>query len=189
MSNHKPALPALPLRLPFRTAALPTRKPVHFDLKPDGATQSMVARLLGISGVKGLTFRGTISPAGKHDFVLEGQLKATVIQPCDLTLAPVTTKISEKVTRRYLAEAAPPGGDEVEMPEDDSEEPLPEVIDVGAVAIEALTLALPLYPRARGAVLGETVFAAPGAEPQIEADLKPFASLATLKDRLTAPEE
>jgi uncharacterized metal-binding protein YceD (DUF177 family) len=189
MSDAKPVSPDLPLSLPFRSAALPTRKPTRFDLAPDAATQAMVAALLGISSVRGLTFKGEIRPAGKHDFVLEGQLSATVVQPCGITLAPVTTRINEAVLRRYLADYTPPGAEEVEMPEDDSEEPLPEVIDAGAVAVEALALALPLYPRAPGAELGEAVFAAPGAAPLREADLKPFAGLAALKDRLTPPED
>lgn len=70
------------------------------------------------------------------------------------------------------------------MPEDDSVEPLPDVIDVGVVATEALALALPLYPRAEGAELGEAVFTAPGEAPLRDGDLKPFAGLAALKDRL-----
>ncbi len=41
------------------------------------------------------------------------------------------------------------------MPEDETQEPLPEIIDIGAVATEALELALPLYPRAPGVALGE----------------------------------
>jgi uncharacterized metal-binding protein YceD (DUF177 family) len=66
------------------------------------------------------------------------------------------------------------------MPEDDSTEPLPEIIDLTEVLREALALALPLYPRAPGAELGEAVFAAPGAAPIRDADLRPFAALASL---------
>ena len=53
-----------------------------------------------------------------------------------------------------------PDGDEVEMPEDDTVEPMPEVIDLAEVAAEALALALPLYPRAPGADFGQAVHAA-----------------------------
>ncbi len=47
-----------------------------------------------------------------------------------------------------------PTDDEAEMPEDDTAEPLPEVIDPGAVMFEALALALPDYPRAPKAETG-----------------------------------
>ena len=53
------------------------------------------------------------------------------------------SQIREKVERRYLADMPVPEADEIEMPEDDRDEPLPEVIDPGAVALEALALALP----------------------------------------------
>ncbi len=175
----------LPVSLPFRVSALPSRKPTHFAIKPNAATQALVAALLGISEVRGFSFKGEIRAAGRHDFVLEARLVATVVQPCSITLAPVTTAIDEPVTRRYLAEYAAPEGDEVEMPEDDTSEQLPEVIDAGAVAVEALALALPLYPRAPGAELGELAVAPPGAAPLRNEDLRPFAGLSALKDKLT----
>ena len=92
-------------------------------------------------------------------------------------------KVEEPVLRRYLADYAAPQGDEVEITEDESE-PLPEVIDIAAVAVEALALALPAWPRAPGAELGEAVFAEPGVAPMRQADLNPFAGLASLAERL-----
>ena len=65
---------------------------------------------------------------------------------------------------------------------------MPESIDVAAIGIEALALALPLYPRARGAEFAEAVFAAPGVAPLKSEDLKPFAGLAALADKLKKPE-
>ena len=63
-------------------------------------------------------------------------------------------------------------------------EALPEVIDVAAVAIEALALALPLYPRAKGIDLGSVVATPPGAQPLTDETLKPFAGLAGLADKM-----
>ncbi len=80
-----------------------------------------------------------------RDWRLEAKLGATVVQPCVVTAEPVTTRIDDPVTRRYLAQMPEPQGDEVEMPEDDSAEPLPDVLDLSAVMAEALALALPLY--------------------------------------------
>lgn len=179
----------LPVSLPLRTADLPARKPTRFDLRPEGDTLALIAALVGADSVRKLSFTGEVRPEGRHDFVLEGKLGATVVQPCVVTLAPVTTRIEEEVRRRYLARMpeAPAGaeaGGEVEMPEDDSAEPLPAVIDPGAVLLEALALAMPLYPRADDAALEDADFGPPGSEPLTDEAVKPFAGLAALRDKL-----
>lgn len=179
---------AAPLSHPLRVATLPNRKPTRFDLRPDAATRAAMAVALDITALPAFRFKGELRAAGKRDFVLEAQMEATVEQPCSISLAPVVTVLGDSVTRRYDADFAFPDAEEAEMPEDDTTEPLPEVIDVGAVAIEALALALPLYPRAPNVALGEAVFTAPGAEPLRDGDLKPFAGLAALKDRLGGDE-
>ncbi len=178
------AVADLPFSHPLRSGALSMRKPTRFDLRPDAATRDAIAHSLGLLSVPFLHFKGEIRPFGSRDFALEAHLEAVVEQPCVITLAPVRAEISEDVTRRYLSDWTEPQGDEVEMPEDDSSEAIPDVIDLGAVAIEALTLALPLYPRAPGAEWGELAATPPGAEPLRDADLKPFAALAALKGKL-----
>jgi uncharacterized metal-binding protein YceD (DUF177 family) len=70
------------------------------------------------------------------------------------------------------------------MPEDDALEPLPETLDLARVLSEALALAVPEYPRAEGAALGEAVFTAPGQRPMTDTEAKPFAQLAGLKGKL-----
>lgn len=179
-----PAMPDLPLRHPLRSAALSSRKPTRFDLTPDAATRAGIAGSLGLLDLPALHFKGEIRPVGAQDFLLEAELQAKVVQACAITLVPVPAKLRETVVRRYIRDWQDPQGDEIEMPEDDSAEALPEVIDPGAVAIEALVLALPLYPRAPGAELGSLDAAPPGAAPISDADLKPFAGLAALKGRL-----
>ncbi len=178
-----------PLHHPVRSGALSARKPMRFDLRPDAATRQAMAESLDLLGLSAFRFRGEIRPTGRNDFVLEADLTASAVQPCSVTLAPVPAEITETVRRTYLSNWQEPEGDEVEMPEDETQEPLPEIIDLGAVATEALELALPLYPRAPGVALGEASFAPPGTAPLREADLKPFASLAALRDRLTRAED
>ena len=103
-------------------------KPVAFDLRPDEATRSEIAARLDLLGLRKVSFAGEVAPAGSRDLQLEGKLGATVVQPCVVTGDPVTTRIDVPVVRRYLAEMEEPEGDEVEMPEDDSAEPLPASI-------------------------------------------------------------
>lgn len=168
---------------PLRTASLPTRKTTRFDLKPDDATRAALADELGITAIHALRLKGTLTPEGRKDFRLEAQLDAEVEQPCTITLAPVRTVLRETLSRRYLADVPEPEGEEVEIPADDFEA-LPEVIDLGTVATEALALALPLYPRAEGAALEQAVFAEAGVEPLTDEALRPFAGLAGLAARL-----
>ena len=153
------------------------RAPRAFDLAPPAEVRAKLSDSLAILGLRKLAFKGQLVPEGKRDWRLEGDLGATAVQACVVTLVPVTTRIDEAVERRYVAEPPEtPAGDEIEMP-DDSVEPLPAALDIGAVMAEALALALPAWPRAEGADLGEQVFAEPGKQPMKDEDARPFAGL------------
>jgi uncharacterized metal-binding protein YceD (DUF177 family) len=173
-----------PLRHPMAVRSLPLRKATRFDLTPDADLRATLATHAGLLALPFLRFKGEVRPQGRRDLALVATLEAVVVQPCSVTLAPVTTRITETVERRYLADFAEPQGDEVELDGNDTDEPLPEVIDPGLVATEALILALPLYPRAEGAALGEASFSPPGAEPLAEVSPRPFAGLASLRATL-----
>ena len=143
-----------------------------------------MASELGIPGVKKLRFEGTLAPLGQRDWRLEATLGATVVQDCVVTLDPVTSRIDEAVSRSYLSDLHEITTGETEMPEDDTQEPLPETLDLAEVMIEALALALPPYPRSEGAALGEAVFAESGVTPLRDEDTMPFAGLAALRENL-----
>ena len=72
------------------------------------------------------------------------------------------------------------------MPEDDSVEPMPEVIDLSEIAAEALALALPLYPRAPGVDFTQALHAGDGVAPLSDQDVKPFSALQGLAEQLKA---
>lgn len=176
----QPASGTAPWSRPLRVSDLAGRKPTRFSVELPEEALAALAADLELLELRKLSFRGELRPRGRDDWELEAELGATVVQACILTLAPVTTRITDQVRRRYLAEMPEPEGDEVEMPEDDSIEPLPQVIDPGEVMREALELALPLYPRAEGAELGAVQGTPPGSEPLVEEKLRPFAQLKDL---------
>lgn len=178
--DGKIALPQLVLRL----SDLSKRSPTKVSLTPDASQRGAVADVLGILALRKLRFEGTLLPEGKTDWRLDGRLGATVVQECVATLAPVTTRIDEPVVRRYLADITEPEAGEVEMPEDDTLEALPDAIDIAAVMIEALALALPPYPRSDAAEIAEYTVTEPGKTPMTQADLRPFAGLAGLRETL-----
>ena len=148
----------------------------RFEIEPDAEARAALAARLDLTGLRKLRLAGGITPDTASDdsngWRLDATLGATVVQPCGVTLAPVTTRIDEAVTRRYSPDATPPEAlpeGEMEMPGDDTVEPLGAVIDLDAVLAEALALALPPWPRSDDAALG-TVCAAPKGARAAEGD-------------------
>jgi uncharacterized metal-binding protein YceD (DUF177 family) len=181
-----PAETGPPRRIPVPRLA--RRGGDRFEIVPDAGARAALAARLDLIDLRKLSLRGEITPDGPLGWRLDATLGATVVQPCGVTLAPVTTRIDEAVTRRYAPDVTAPQdatADEMEMPGDDTLEPLGEVIDLDAVLEEALSLALPPWPRAEGAAL-DTARAAPGdAGPDADdGTRKPFAGLGALRDRL-----
>ncbi len=174
----------------LRMADLATRKPTHFQLEPDAAARADLARALGIVEIRKLRFVGEIAPMGRRDWQLKADLGATVVQDCVVTLDPVVTRIDETTARTYSATYEAPEAGEIEMPEDDSVDPVPDVLDLTAVMAEALSLALPSFPRSENAELGSAQFSAEDVTPMTDDDAKPFAGLGALRDQLKkAPDQ
>ncbi|WP_136635481.1 YceD family protein [Pseudooceanicola onchidii] len=175
----------------FRLADLNDREGRTFDLRPEDLA-GLIARL-ELLDLRKVRLDGALKPEGRRGWRLEARLGATVVQPCVVTLAPVTTRVEEDVVRRYTpdydkisATDAEKDGEGVPMPEDDTLEPLPAAVDLMEVLEEALALSLPMYPRADGADLGEAQFTEKGVAPLKDEDLKPFAGLAALRDKMGA---
>lgn len=159
-----------------------------FELTPGPKDRAAIAQELDFIELRKLRFVGEISAEGKRDWRLEGLLGATVVQPSVVTLEPVVTRIDVPVLRRYLArwDDVPEAGSETEMPDDDSLEPLGTHIDPWTVMLEALALAAPDFPRASETEsLGSLSVTEPGKQALSDDDVKPFAGLAALKDKLS----
>ncbi len=168
----------------FRVADLPQNAPTAFEFRPDAGKLDALSRELDVTSLRKVRFAGQITAHASKDWELTGRLGATVIQPCVVTLEPVTTRIDIDVRRLYLADLPEIEDEEIEMPEDETVEQLGSVIDPEAVMTEALALAVPQYPRKEGTALGEAVFAESGTQPMRDEDARPFAGLAGLRDAL-----
>ena len=174
----------------LRVSALDAQSPTAFELSPVTPARKAIAVQLELLGLRKLRFTGDIRATGDANWTLEGKLGATVVQPCVVTLAPVTTRIDVPVMREFVAGLDQPVDDEeeIEISPDDNSEPLSSHIDLETVMIEALSLALPLYPRVEGAELTDSNFTAKGIQPMSDEDTKPFAGLASLRDKLEKDE-
>lgn len=157
----------------------------RFDLIFSTARLKDAIETLSLRDIRKVRIKGTLAPEGPKNWLLDVEVGASVTQDCVVTLQPVKTRIDTPVRRLFLTNWQEPEGDSVlEMTIDEDSEPLGEVIDLEQIALEAVALALPTYPRAEGAALETQVFAEPGIEPMTDEDAKPFARLAALRDKM-----
>ena len=183
MARNSPSDTAL------RVADLSQTSPNVFALRPGPEALARLAEELDLSALRKLSFEGEVTPLGSTDWQLNATLGATVVQPCVVTLEPVTTRIDTKVSRQYIRDYEDPEEPEAEMPEDDSIEALGQWIDPEIVLEEALALAVPDYPRKDDAELGQLVYTKPGETAMTDEDARPFAGLEALKAKLENGED
>ena len=175
---------------PLRLADLPQGRPTPVRLAPDARALAALAERLGVDALRKVRLEGELRPEGAAGWTLAARLGATVVQPCRVTTDPVTTRVEEDLAIRYAPDAggAGDGADEEVEIDADAPEPLPAVLDLGAVLEEALALAVPAFPRAEGAGDADLSAAPPGAAPLDDAAMKPFAGLADLRRRMAGGE-
>ena len=152
-----------------------------FDETATEEERAALADLFGAISVDELSFSGMIEREGHDGLRLNGRLRGTVVQSCVVTLAPVKTRLDEKVERVYSPDIDPENID-LDSDEEDALEPLTRTLDVGLVATEAAALALPAYPKAKGVGTGDHITNTVDDDPEKE---KPFAALAALKEKLS----
>ena len=165
-------------------ADLPNTGPTPFAWVATRPEMDEIAQALDLVGLRKMRLEGEIRPSGNSDWTLTAGLGATVVQPCVVTLEPVTTRIDEAITRSYLAHWSEPEDAEVELESGEDSEALPDILDLAALAQEALSLTLPVAPRSTGSENFEANFAPDGVDPLTDDSAKPFAGLADLKKKL-----
>lgn len=149
---------------------------VEIALAPNEAERAQIASWAEVSAVPRFEAKVTLKRLSPTRFSYVADLRAEVVQPCSVTLEPVTQKIEEKFTRELhlthatrhrpeLVELAPGAGDD-EAPEE-IESPR---YDVAGPVLEEFSLALDPYPRA------------PGVAYQPPPDEKPESPFAVLKE-------
>lgn len=158
------------------TRRLPRSGSHRFRIRFSRQEMDGIQELLGVSSVGRMMFEGTLARESHGAWRLDGHLGATVVQPCVATLRPVKTRIEESIVRAFVPDLEEPGPNTVSVcPDDDTVEPLPEVIDLFHIATEALSLGLPDYPRHNYTNTIVENFE------QVETP-NPFAALAVLKE-------
>lgn len=173
----------------FRVADLSQNQQTKFLITPESEELAELAKAVKVTSLKKLRFEGRISGLAKRDWGLNADLGFTVVQPCVVSLEPVTTRVDISVERQFVAGYEAPEEEEFELTDDENTEALGSEINVEEVMLEALALALPLYPRKDSAELSETNFTEPGKKAMTDEDTRPFAGLESLRDKLAGKGE
>lgn len=153
-------------------------------VEADDAVRRGLAELNGLPEVKRLDATLHLAPEAQGGVRVTGEVRATVVQVCVVSLTPFEAVVAEPVDVQFLPPAALEAvrASRAKLPadvlEDADDEPDPIIngrIDLGVVAAEHLTLGLDPYPRKPGVTFQEP---APRAD---DPDLSPFAALKGLK--------
>jgi uncharacterized metal-binding protein YceD (DUF177 family) len=160
------------------------------DIVASDGERAALAKRFGFLGLPAFSARVTVDRRVGGQVVVEGRLRGRIVQACVLTLDPVTQELDDAfriVFKKDLAEERDPeSGEAVLNAQADAPEPLAgNLLDVGEIVAEQLSLAAEPYPRRSGAKL-EDVLPKPrreGRKGPVEQRRHPFAGLAALRDK------
>ena len=160
------------------------------DIVASEGERQALARRFGFLGLPALSARVTVDRRPGGQVVVEGRLRGKVVQACILTLDPVTQELDDTfrlVFKQGLDEEKDPeSGEALISAQADAPEPLAgNVLDVGEIVAEQLSLAADPYPRRPGVKLEDVLPKArnPGRHGKNEQRRHPFAGLAALRDK------
>ncbi len=149
-----------------------------------------MVRRFGFLGLPAFSARVSVDRRPGGQVVVEGRLRGKVVQACILTLEPITQELDDAfrlVFKQDLAEERDPeSGEALLSAQIDAPEPLQgNLLDIGEIVAEQLSLAADPYPRRPGVKL-EDVLPKPrqgGRGARNEQRRHPFAGLAVLRDK------
>lgn len=150
----------------------------HVDMVLADDVCVRLAKRFCVSEVSGVRVQLTIRREGQGLRAV-GCVTGSVIQPCAISLEPVTTAIYAAIDHSFQPESYIQS---LGLDPDDLEADIPELMsadgaEIGGVCLEEFALEIPLYPRADGVALTSEH----AAELGLEAPTSPFAVLETLK--------
>lgn len=134
--------------------------PVQVTMTADAAERARIAGVWHVGEVTSFTASAAISRWKRDGVRVKGQVEASIVQACVVTLEPVEQQISEAFEALFVPDTSKlariPLDETGELFLDPDGPDLPETfsgdsIDVGAVAAEFAALAIDPYPRKEGA--------------------------------------
>jgi len=143
--------------------------------------RAAIAKAFSVDAIEDLAARLHVTRISTNEFAVAGNLKATVLQSCVVTLQPIRTRFDLDVSRHYRV--VPPAWRrkepsilDVTMDEEETETVPSSSVDVASPVLEELSLAIDPYLKAEGAEFEST-------ENESLREESPFAVLKALKVR------
>jgi uncharacterized metal-binding protein YceD (DUF177 family) len=164
------------------------------DITASDGERAALAKRFGFLDLPAFSARVTVDRRVGGQVIVKGRLRGRIVQACILTLDPVTQELDDAfriVFQQDLAEERDPeSGEALLNAQADAPEPLTgNLLDVGEIIAEQLSLAADPYPRRPGVKL-EDVLPKPGKGGKGGDDAgkahqrpHPFAGLAALRDK------
>lgn len=160
------------------------------EIVASDSERAALAKRFGFLGLPAFSARVTVDRRPGGQVVVEGRLKGRLVQACILSLEPVIQELDDAfrlVFAENLAdERDPESGEAVLNAQADAPEPLEgNLLDVGEIIAEQLSLTADPYPRRPGMKLDDVLPKPRGGarKAQPEQRRHPFAGLAALKDK------
>jgi len=160
------------------------------EIAPSDGERAALAKRFGFLGLPAFSARVTVDRRIGGQIVVEGRLRGRILQACVLTLDPVSQDLDEAFRIVFKSDMTddrdPESGEAVLNAQADAPEPLTgNMLDIGEIVAEQLSLAADPYPRRPGAKLEDVLpkLRQSGRKGQPEQRRHPFAGLAALRDK------
>src|SRR5258708_4195535 len=159
------------------------------DIVASEGERAALAKRFGFLGLPAFSARVTVDRRLGGQIVVRGRLRGRIVQACVLTLDPVIQDLDDTFRVVFKPDLAddldPESGEALLSAQADAPEPLEgNMLDVGEIVAEQLSLAADPYPRRPGAKL-EDVLPKPrggGRKGPSEQHRHPLAGLAALRE-------
>ncbi|GLQ34798.1 hypothetical protein GCM10007939_10810 [Amylibacter marinus] len=166
-------------------AELSQNRPRRFALRLDDAQTAQIQNDLTLRRLSKVTLEGEITSEGRTDWALTASVGASVVQACVISNDDIKTRLDIGISRRYLHDFEAYDAEFTTEEELNAEiEPLPAEIDLIDLIRESISLNIDDFPRINGTSLETSLSAPKGVTPLTDEAVKPFAALASLKDKL-----
>lgn len=160
------------------------------EISTTESERAALAKRFGFLGLPDFSARVSVDRKPGGQIIVDGRLKGRVVQACILSLDPVTQELDDSF-RLVFAENVtedrdPESGEALLNAQGDAPEPLESnMLDVGEIIAEQLSLTADPYPRRPGIKLEDVLPKPKGGARRSAPEPRrhPFAGLAALKDK------
>ncbi|MBL1148334.1 MAG: DUF177 domain-containing protein [Pseudomonadota bacterium] len=159
----------------IRLADIDTKEKTFVIKATEGDCKELAARL-HILEIADVQAKLTLKRVRKHMIELSGKLSCEAVQECVVTLEPVKTVIDTEFDITFSEEEQELAEDTL-MPDLALEPVEGDVIDLGEIVAQQISIALPDYPRAEGVAFEGHIEAPEALLPPEQRTSRPFATL------------